>query len=99
MKYSNVLADKYRKQLREVKTLAELDKLLDNMNIPDNFLVYAAQNGIKPKAGEWEKSKDILVLQLKGLTGRYSILDDDAFYPYILQIDNVIDKVKNENIK
>ena len=52
MKYSNVLADKYRKQLREVKTLDELDKLLDNMNIPDNFLAYAAQNGIKPKAGE-----------------------------------------------
>ncbi len=99
MKYSNILADKYRKQLREIRTLDELDKLLNGMNIPDSFLAYAAQNGVKPKAGEWEKSKNILVLQLKGLTGRYSILDDDAFYPYILQIDNVIDKVKNENIK
>lgn len=97
MKYSNVLADKYRKELRGVKSLDQLDKLLNSMDIPDKFLLYAKENGVVPKKGEWEESKDILVTQLYGLVGRYSPLDDDAFYPYILKIDNVIDKVKNQN--
>ena len=64
------------------------------MNIPNEFLIYAKANGVVPKEGEWDKSKEILVTQLKGLTGRYSVLDDDAFYPYILKIDNVIDSIK-----
>ena len=96
VKYSNVLADRYRKKLRNVKNLGELDALLDRMDIDNSFLVYAKENGVVPKAGEWDKSKDILITQLKGLTGRYSELDDDAFYPYILQIDNVIDQVKKD---
>ena len=29
-----------------------------------------------------------------GLMGRYTVLDDNAFYPFILRIDNVIEKVK-----
>ena len=94
MKFRNSLADKYRKQLREVKNLKELESLLNNMNIPNEFLIYAKANGVVPKEGEWDKSKEILVTQLKGLTGRYSVLDDNAFYPYILKIDNVIDSIK-----
>jgi hypothetical protein len=44
--------------------------------------------------GEWNESKEIVLLQLSGLLGRYTVLDDNAFYQYILRMDNVVDMVK-----
>ena len=94
VKYSNVLADKYRAQLREVKEFEDLEKLIANMNLENGFLDFAKANGIVPKGNEWKESKDVVMLQLCGLLGRYTVLDDNAFYSYILRIDNVMDKVK-----
>lgn len=94
MKYSNLLADRYRAELREVETFEDLERLVSRIDIAGGFLKYARENGVVPKAGEWDESKDVIILQLKGLFGRYTVLDDNAFYPYILQVDNVIDKVK-----
>ena len=54
----------------------------------------AKENGIVPKKGEWEESKDVIIQQLCGLFGRFSVLDDNAFYPYILKVDNVVERVK-----
>lgn len=94
IKYSNQLADRYRAQLRQVKDFEGLERLIASMDIGGGFLAYAKANGIVPKKGEWEESREVIVQQLCGLFGRYSVLDDNAFYPYILKIDNVIDKVK-----
>lgn len=94
IKYSNQLADRYRAQLRQVKDFEGLERLIASMDIEGGFLAYAKANGIVPKKGEWEESREVIVQQLCGLFGRYSVLDDNAFYPYILKIDNVIDKVK-----
>lgn len=94
IKYSNVLADKYRAQLREVKDFTALERLVSTIDMENGFLEYAKSNGIVPKGNEWEESKDVIILQLCGLFGRYSVLDDNAFYPYILRIDNVVEKVK-----
>ena len=52
------------------------------------------KNGVVPKRGEWEESKEVIIQQLCGLFGRFTVLDDNAFYPYILRIDNVVEKVK-----
>ena len=93
IKYSNELADRYRPQLREVETFDDLKKLLSKIDIKSDFLRFAKKNGVVPKSGEWEESGEIIVLQVKGLFGRYSKLDDLAFYPYILQIDNVVESV------
>lgn len=94
IKYSNRLADMYRAQLRQVKDFAGLEELIASIDIEGGFLAYAKSNGIVPKKGEWEESRDVIIQQLCGLFGRYSVLDDNAFYPYILRIDNVMDKVK-----
>ena len=94
VKYSNVLADKYRAELREVKTFEDLEKLLASIDLEKGFLSYARQNGVVPKRGEWESSKEIVLQQLRGLFGRFTVLDDNAFYPYILKIDNVMEKIK-----
>lgn len=95
MKYSIKLADQYRAQLRNVKTFPQLEQLIASIGIENGFLAYAKENGVVPKPGEWETSKDVLILQIKGLFGRYSVLDDNAFYPYILKIDNVIKKIES----
>lgn len=94
VKYSNIMADKYRKELRKVETFEDLEKLVATIDVGGEFLEYARKNGVVPARGEWNESRDIVVLQLCGLMGRYTVLDDNAFYPYILRIDNVIDKVK-----
>lgn len=94
IKYSNRLADMYRAQLRQVKDFAALEELIASIDIEGGFLAYAKSNGVVPKKGEWEESSDVIIQQLCGLFGRYSVLDDNAFYPYILRIDNVMDKVK-----
>ncbi len=94
VKYSNVLADKYRSELREVKSFEDLEKLISTIDLERGFLEFARKNGVVPKGNDWEESKDVILLQLCGLFGRYTVLDDNAFYPYILRIDNVVEKVK-----
>ena len=94
VKLSNILADKYRKELRKVETFEDLERLVATIDIGGEFLEYASRNGVVPGKGEWKESREIVELQLCGLIGRYTVLDDNAFYPYILRLDNVIDKVK-----
>lgn len=94
VKFSNHLADRYRHQLRQVHSFEDLENFVATVDVGGEFLAYARKNGIVPARGEWEESKDIVVLQLCGLMGRYTVLDDNGFYPYILRIDNVMDKVK-----
>ena len=94
VKYSNVLADKYRSQLRQVKDFDGLEKLISEVDLEGGFLEFARKNGVVPKRGEWEESKEVIIQQLCGLFGRFTVLDDNAFYPYILRIDNVVEKVK-----
>lgn len=94
VKFSNILADKYRKELRKVETFEDLERLVATIDIGGEFLEYARRNGVVPGKGEWKESREIVELQLCGLIGRYTVLDDNAFYPYILRLDNVIDKVK-----
>ena len=94
VKYSNVLADKYRGELREVKDFEGLERLISKIDLEGGFLEFAQKNGVVPKRGEWEESKNVIIQQLCGLFGRFSVLDDNAFYPYILKVDNVVEKVK-----
>lgn len=94
VKFSNILADKYRKELRKVETFEDLERLVATIDIGGEFLEYARRNGVVPGKEEWKESREIVELQLCGLIGRYTVLDDNAFYPYILRLDNVIDKVK-----
>ena len=94
MQYSALLADKYRTQLSAVKTLPQLEALLSKMDFSAGFLKFAKSSGVIPKPGEWEKSGSILITQMKGLVGRYSSMENDAFYPFVIQIDNVVAKVK-----
>jgi len=89
-KFSSTMADAFRPALKGVKDLASLEKLLNSMNLESKFLNYAAQRKMKPSPKEWKECKEIVLIQIKALIGRYSPLDDEAFYPIMAQIDNVM---------
>ncbi len=100
MKFSSAFADSHRERLTKIKTFKELERLFSTVNIGKEFLNFSAKSNIIPAKGEWEISGNIIEQQLKGLIGRYSGMDDDAYYSYILKIDNLVDKIKeNENNK
>ncbi|MEZ7874463.1 MAG: S41 family peptidase [Bacteroidales bacterium] len=84
------IADQYRAELRGIGDYISLIKFLESKNLEKRFLDYASEKGIVPKTDDWKLSGDIIITQLKALIGRYSPLDDKAYYPIISKIDNVI---------
>jgi len=91
-KFSSTIADQYRPQLKGIKDLATLERLLGTMNLESKFLKYAAENKMVPTTKEWKECKDIIITQVKALVGRYSPMDDEAFYPIMSAVDNVMQK-------
>jgi len=91
-KFSSMVADNYRPVLQNIKDLQSLKAVFSKMNLEQRFLKYAADNKLVPSSKEWEESKYIIITQIKALIGRYSPLDDEAFYPIMAEIDNVIQK-------
>jgi len=96
LKYSMQLADIYRTQLRSVKNLSELNTLLNSLNLEKNYIDYFTKYGIKFSQCQWKISRYIIMTQLRAGIARYSSLGDDAFYPIISKIDNVIEKAASE---
>ena len=91
MRFAQNMLDKYRGSLSEIDNFAELDTYLDGIGIGTQFLDYAARvDGIRPKDGEWEETEPYLMPQLKALVGRFSKLEDEAFYRFYLPIDDTI---------
>jgi len=91
-KFSSMIADAYRPALQNIRDLQSMETLFSKMNLEQRFLKYAADNKLVPSSKEWEESKYIITTQIKALVGRYSPLDDEAFYPIMAEIDNVIKK-------
>ena len=90
VKYASEVADGYRGRLREVSSLEGLNALLDSMDLEDGFLSYLARKGVAVDMDQWQLSRRFVLTQLRALVGRYSTLDDNAFYPILAEIDNVI---------
>jgi len=90
MKYAINFADRYRKELRDIQDLESLDRLFRSVNLENDFKNYLRNKDMDIPAGEWEISGHIIMTQVRAVTGRYSSLDDNAFYPIYSEIDNVI---------
>lgn len=91
-KFSSMIADLYRPSLKSIKDIGALEKLLATMNLEKRFLKYASDNKMVPTGKQWAECKEIVITQIEALVGRYSPLDDEAFYPIMARIDNVIQK-------
>ena len=100
MRFAQHMFDKCRGELGVINDFSELDAYLDRINLEKQFLDYASNvDGIKPKDGEWDETKAYMMPQLKALVGRFSKLDDEAFYRFYLPIDDTIQAaLKNSSV-
>ena len=91
MRFASYTFDRFRTQLTQINDFQQLDEYLQSLDMDSLFLDYASRvDGIKPAAGEWEESRSYMMPQIKALVGRYSKLDDEAFYRYYMPIDDTI---------
>ncbi|MBQ8839107.1 MAG: PDZ domain-containing protein [Bacteroidales bacterium] len=91
MRFAQAMFDKYRSTLAPIDDFARLDAFLDGISLESQFLDFARNtDSLKPSAKEWENSKPYMMPQLKALVGRFSKLDNEAFYRFYLPVDDVI---------
>ena len=91
MRFASAMFDKYRTALAGIDDFSKLETYLESISLESQFLDYASRvDGIKPKAGEWEESRSYMMPQINALVGRYSKLDEEAFYRFYMPIDDTI---------
>ncbi len=92
-RYTLEYSDRHRAHLKEITFLAELDKMLpgDDKLLAD-FVSYAAARGVTPDRRQIEKSRRLIIAQLKALIGRNTSLENVALYHYLNPVDPVITK-------
>ncbi len=83
--------DRHRAAVNAVETVAELDAMLDSYpGLVDDFVAYAARNGVRPDRKQIETSRQIIEAQLRALIGRNTALDYTGFYAEIYTIDSTV---------
>lgn len=92
--------DRHRAELNSVRTLDDLNRLLGNgSQILDDFVAFAARNGVAPNYADIRRSRKLMTAQLKAYIGQNTPLDGVGFYTNIYPVDNVIttavDHLKN----
>lgn len=90
-RYTLEYADKHRAALNKVKTMAELQSLLDaDKDLVQDFVRYAARQGVPPVQRDIARSRNIIKAQLRAYIARNTALEDNGFYYNIIPIDNVL---------
>ncbi len=90
-KYTIEYADRIREKLNAVRTVSQLDSLLDSdPELFDRFIDYASRQGVAPVKSQIERSRALMTAQLRAYIGRNSVLEDAGFYSNIYPVDNVI---------
>ena len=93
VKYANQVSDRYRDRMRGITDMASLEKFLDGLSLDSGFREFTRSQGVVPAAGEWEVSGETLVTQVRALIGRNTPMNEAAFYPIYLKLDNVVEAV------
>jgi len=83
--------DKHRNEVRSIKDFESVKKFLSSFDLLKEFIAYAQKNGVQANAKQIDHSKFILETQLKAVIAR-NIIDNDGFYPYILEVDETLQK-------
>ena len=90
-RYTMQYADNHREALNKVQTMEELTALLDSdKTLFDDFVRYAATQGVRPNYRDIARSRRVMEAQLRAYIGRNTPLEDDGFYYNIFPIDNVV---------
>ncbi len=90
-RYTIEYADRRRDELSQAKTTADLQRLFaSDPRLLEDFVDYAARQGVKPAWREIRRSQHLIEAQLKGYIARNSELDNSAFYYFIYPIDKTL---------
>ena len=92
-RYTIEYADRHREALNKVQTLEQLQALLDaDKNLFEDFVRYAAKQGVRGPRREINRSRKIMEAQMRAYIGRNTALEDDGFYYNIFPIDEVVQR-------
>ncbi|MDA3778691.1 MAG: S41 family peptidase [Bacteroidales bacterium] len=83
--------DNNRKLLSKFDNYIEITKYLEKKNVFEEFIDYAASEGISREIEGYEKSEKLLRTQLKAYIAR-NIIDNEGFYPIIKDVDKTLQK-------
>ena len=90
-RYTIEYSDRHREALNAVRSVDELQALLDSdTSLFDDFIRYAARQGVAPRYGDIALSRQLMEAQLRAYIGRNTPLEDNGFYANIYPVDNVI---------
>ena len=90
-RYTIEYSDRHRDALNAVRTVEDLEALLDSdPGMFDDFVRYAARKGVAPRYGDIARSRKLIEAQLRAYIGRNTPLEDNGFYANIYPVDNVI---------
>ncbi|MDD4293374.1 MAG: S41 family peptidase, partial [Bacteroidales bacterium] len=93
-RFSSQMADIYRERLRKIQNLESLNLFFESIGYEKMFLNFASAAKLVPTSGQWKQCKGIILTQVRALVGRYTPMDDNAFYPIMSEIDKVIQIAK-----
>lgn len=97
IKYASEVLDSYSAAIKQAATMEKFDRFISTVDLERGFLSFAQKNGEVPAAGEWERSREFMMTQIRALVARYTPMGDDAFYPIYYKTDVLIEKaVRNE---
>lgn len=94
MRFASAVFDRYRSELSQIEDFASLQSWLDSHKMDQQFLKYAAKQGLKPEPGEWEETSSYMMPQVNALVGRYSKLGEEAFYRLWIVVDKTVEEAR-----
>lgn len=93
MRFASMMFDKHKAELSKFEDFDALNQYLKSIDVESQFLKYASDvDGLKPKEGEWDATREYMLPQINGLVGRFSKLGEEAFHRFYLPIDRTIQK-------
>ncbi|MBR5822152.1 MAG: S41 family peptidase [Alistipes sp.] len=95
-RYTLDYADRNRAKLDNITSLADLDTVLDDNELITEFLDYAERHGVTAQMGDLEKSRKVLLSQIRAYIGRNTLDDESGYYYNIYPIDDVMLRAVNE---
>ncbi len=83
--------DKNRDLLNNYKDAESMNNYLESINIFNEFVQFAQENGVSRSTKGFEQAKKMLNVQIKANIAR-NVIDNDGFYPIIQEIDSTLIK-------
>lgn len=95
-RYTMDFTDRHRAAMDAVKSLDELEKLLDEGDIIEEFVGYAERNGVARDDEGLRLSRRIIEAQIRAYIGRNTLDDESGFYHNMYAIDEAMQRAVKE---